>query len=327
MRRPSPQVILVLRLVFSGVLLWVLITKIGANWSEAIPDPTSGTIAWLLGAFVLTVAGIALSALRWSAVLEALDVRAPFRRLLVLYLAGQFMSNVLPSTIGGDALRVSRLSRDTGDPPTVFASVVLERLTGWIVLPIITLTGLVINPGLRDLGRASMLATIVAVATLILLVVVILLTLRGRNLDTPLTHSVGWRRFTSAVRLGIHSLSRQPGSIVRILATGFLYQLLMIGSALTAARALNLPAGVGPTALLAFVPAVLIAQVLPISISGLGVREGLFVLFLNPLGIPRSQAIALGLLLYLLMLGASLLGAPAFAVDGGRKRRQEAEPT
>ena len=73
---------------------------------------------------------------------------------------------------------------------------------------------------------------------------------------------------------------------------------------------------VGPTALLAFFPAVLIAQVLPISISGLGVREGAFVLFLTPLGVPTQQAIALGLLLYLLNVAVSLLGAPAFAVGG-----------
>jgi hypothetical protein len=61
---------------------------------------------------------------------------------------------------------------------------------------------------------------------------------------------------------------------------------VLIAAALMAARALGLPAGVGPTALLAFVPAVLIAQVIPISISGLGVREGLFALFLHPLGVP-----------------------------------------
>ncbi|MEO7555010.1 MAG: lysylphosphatidylglycerol synthase domain-containing protein, partial [Acidimicrobiales bacterium] len=59
-----------------------------------------------------------------------------------------------------------------------------------------------------------------------------------------------------------------------------------------------------------------IAQVLPISISGLGVREGAFILFLHPLGVRDEQAIALGLLLYLLNLLVSLLGAPAFAVGG-----------
>jgi uncharacterized membrane protein YbhN (UPF0104 family) len=314
-RRPSPQVILVARLALSALLLWVLVTKIGTNWSEAIPDPTAKTFAWLAGALALTLFGVVLSAARWAAVLEALDIRAPFRRLLSLYFAGQFMGNVLPSTIGGDAVRVSRLSRDTGEGPTVFASVVLERLTGWLVLPVITLVGLLVNPGLRELGRASALAAGVAVATLVLLAIVLFLTNRsGKGLEGRLEHNEGWRRFTDAVRFGIQHLVSEPGPTARIVATGFAYQLVLIGSALMAARALNLPSGAGPTALLAFVPAVLTAQVLPISISGLGVREGLFVLFLDPLGVPRSQAVALGLLLYLLNLVVSLLGAPAFAV-------------
>jgi hypothetical protein len=53
------------------------------------------------------------------------------------------------------------------------------------------------------------------------------------------------------------------------------------------------------------------------------VREGAFVLFLTPLGVPTQQAIALGLLLYLLNVAVSLLGAPAFAV-GGRGARTAA---
>lgn len=325
MRLSKPQLVLLARVAISAALLWLLVTKIGSNWSEAIPDPTAHTFFWLAGALLLTLAGVVLSAARWSAVLAALDLRPPFRRLLSLYFAGQFMGNVLPSTIGGDALRVSRLSKDTGAGPTVFASVVLERLTGWVVLPVITLVGLAVNPGLRDLGRASALAFAVAAGTLTLLVVVVFLTGRqGKGIEGKLEQVDGWRMFTSATRFGLQKLIREPGQTARILATGFAYQLILIGSALMAARALNLPSGAGPTALLAFVPAVLTAQVLPISISGLGVREGLFVLFLNPLGIPRSQAIALGLLLYLLNLVVSLFGAPAFAVGARQQNRQDA---
>ncbi|NLD78230.1 MAG: flippase-like domain-containing protein [Acidimicrobiales bacterium] len=315
MHLSRPQFVLVGRLIISAILLWVLMTRIGANWSEAIPDPTTGTIAWLIGAFALTFIGVVVSAVRWGAVLAALGQHPPFKRLLSLYLAGQFMGNVLPSTIGGDALRVSRLSRENGETPTTFASVVLERLTGWVVLPVITLTGLLVNPGLRELGRASAIAFATAAGTLLLLTVVLVLTARpGRGIESRLEHNEGWRRFTSAVRFGIQRLAHHPGATARILATGFAYQLILIAAALMAARALGLPAGVGPTALLAFVPAVLIAQVLPISISGLGVREGLFALFLHPLGVPRSQAIALGLLLYVLNLLVSLFGAPAFAI-------------
>ncbi|MBX3285823.1 MAG: flippase-like domain-containing protein [Actinobacteria bacterium] len=315
MQISRPQLIMAARLVISALLLWVLVTKIGTNWSETIPDATGHTLAWLAGALVLTFLGVVLSAVRWSAVLAALGQHPPFGRLLSLYFAGQFVGNVLPSTIGGDALRVSRLAKDNGEGPTTFASVVLERLTGWLVLPVITLFGLAVNPGLRELGRASAIAFAVAAGTLTLLVVVLFLTARpGQGLEGRLEHNEGWRRFTSAVRFGIHRLVHEPAATARILATGFAYQLILIGSALMAARALGLPSGAGPTALLAFLPAVLIAQVLPISISGLGVRELLFVLFLHPLGVPRSQAIALGLLLYLLNLVVSLLGAPAFAV-------------
>ena len=47
--------------------------------------------------------------------------------------------------------------------------------------------------------------------------------------------------------------------------------------------------------------------------------SGAFVLFLTPLGVPAEQAIALGLVLYALNLGVSLIGAPAFAVGGRRQ--------
>jgi hypothetical protein len=58
--------------------------------------------------------------------------------------------------------------------------------------------------------------------------------------------------------------------------------------------------------------------VLPISIAGFGIREGLFVLFLHPLGVPDGKAVALGILIYLLTLVVSLFGAPAFAFGNRR---------
>jgi hypothetical protein len=81
----------------------------------------------------------------------------------------------------------------------------------------------------------------------------------------------------------------------------------------------------GMTPLLAFFPAVLIAQVLPLGIAGLGVREGAFVLFLTPLGVPAEQAIALGLVLYAVNLIVSLAGAPSFAIGGRYSRTTPSE--
>ena len=127
----------------------------------------------------------------------------------------------------------------------------------------------------------------------------------------------GWRRFTGAIHLGIDKFRRQPGLAVEILTTSFAYQLAVVLAAFLATDALGVH--VGWTAILAFMPAVAIVQVLPITIGGLGVREGALVLFLRPLGVSTDHAIALGLLIYGINLVVSLLGAPAFAM-GGRRR-------
>jgi uncharacterized membrane protein YbhN (UPF0104 family) len=320
---PEPQTrrrwVLPLRIVISIVMLGIVYWRVpDFEWEGLIPEWTSTTLLWLAGAALLTVFSIVLSALRWQQVLHALGLHGRLRRLVPLYFAGQFVSNVLPTTIGGDVLRVSRLSRENGDTPDTFASVVLERLTGWLVLPLITFFGLMINPGLRELGRATSLAVVIAVVTLAGLVL-ILFAADHPSLGGRFGAREGWTRFIGAVHLGVAKLRTRPRAAFSVIGAGLLYQFVLCLAALMAAEALGLT-DLGLTPLLAFFPAVLIAQVLPIGISGIGVREGAFVIFLTPLGVPAEQAVALGLLLYLLNLVASLLGAPAFAVGARRDR-------
>lgn len=317
---------LVLRVVGSVVMLAVLVWQApDFEASELVPEWRAATAWWLLGAAAFTLGAIVLSSMRWQAVLTALGVHSNLGRLIRYYLAGQFVSNVLPTTIGGDVLRVSRLSKENGETPASFASVVLERLTGWLILPVLTYVGFVVNPGLTHLGTATKVALALASGTLVLLVGVLVL-VASHRFGARFGGNDGWRRFAGAVHLGLERLRHHPGAAFNVLAVGFAYQLALVVSALFAAKAVGMGVEVGPTALLAFFPAVAIAQVLPVGISGLGVREGAFALFLSPLGVPTEQCVALGLLLYLLNLGVSLLGAPAFAF-GGRGPAGPAAPT
>jgi uncharacterized membrane protein YbhN (UPF0104 family) len=313
---------LVIRLLLSALMLAVLIWRIPPiELDEVVPELTTRTVGWLFVAMALTLVAVVLSAVRWQRVLEVLGLHAALRHLLSYNLAGQFVSNVLPTTIGGDVLRYARLSRETGESPKTFASVVLERLTGWIVLPIISVAGFLVNPPLQHLGRATQVAVGLAFVTLLALCLV-LCAVADRRIGGRFETRDGWRRFAGALYLGLDRLRREPAAAANVLLVGFAYQLALVLAAVAAAQALGLqPAGL--TALLAFFPAVAIAQVLPLGISGLGVREGALVLFLGPLGVAPLDAIALGLLLYLLNLGVSLLGAPAFAIGG---RFPSAEP-
>jgi len=148
--------------------------------------------------------------------------------------------------------------------------------------------------------------------------VVVLVVAYHPRLGGRFAKSEGWARFVGAVHRGVAQMRAHPVAALGVVLAGLAYQLVLVAAALMVAAALGF-GWLGLTPLLAFLPAVLIAQVLPIGISGLGVREGAFVLFLTPLGVPAEQAVALGLVLYALNLLVSLAGAPAFAV-GGRTR-------
>src|SRR5215510_8385204 len=195
-----------LRIAVSALMLAVLVAKVPSfDVSDLVPEWSLATAVWLSIAAVLTLAGIILSAVRWQKVLDALEIRAGLPRLMSHYMAGQFVSNVLPTTIGGDVLRVSRLSRDTGETPGTFASVVLERLTGWLVLPVITVVGFLVNPGLRHLGTATRVALALSVATLVLLVAV-LAAAASTRLGGRFATRADWRRFAGAIHLGVNRL-------------------------------------------------------------------------------------------------------------------------
>ena len=283
--------------------------------ASLFPEWSIRTLAYLVAGLAITGLGVVLATWRWQCVLEALELPQPLRPLLGHYLAGLFVGNFLPSTVGGDVLRTRRLSAATGESEVSFASVVIERLTGWIVLPVLSLMAFVVNRGLLRFGRSSSVAFAVTAATLLALVGVLAAAGSPRIGGRLAGHS-SWLRFLGAVHLGIDRLRRHRRLTGNVLFAGFLYQLVVVAAAWLTARALGVQ--LSSTAALAFVPIVAIVQVLPISVGGLGLREQAFTLFLHPLGVPTGRAVALGLLLYGMNLAASLAGAPAFAF-GQRK--------
>jgi hypothetical protein len=97
-----------------------------------------------------------------------------------------------------------------------------------------------------------------------------------------------------------------------VLVAAIVYQLVVVAAVYCAVHTIGLT--IPNAAVLAFVPAVAMAQVLPISVGGFGLREGLLALLLHPLGAETGQAVAVGLLWYGMMLIVSLAGAPAFAI-------------
>jgi uncharacterized membrane protein YbhN (UPF0104 family) len=304
------------RPVVSIALLAVLVTKIDPTTLVPSNRSLPGTLAFLIGGLVLMFASFVLAAWRWQRVLAVYDQHIGLRTLLSIYLAGQFVGNVLPSTVGGDVLRISRCSKETGSTEVAFASVVIERLTGFFALPLLTFIGFSARPDLIGNGR-SWIALAIAGASLGFLVLILVLAASPRLAGRFKDHA-NWMRYIGIVHVGVDRLRRDPKDAIAALFAAFAYQLTVVCAVYCAVHTIGLTIPNG--AVLAFIPAVAMAQVLPISVGGLGVREGVLALLLHPLGVTTGQAVAVGLLWYAMTLIVSLAGAPAFAI-GSRPAR------
>src|SRR6202011_1844736 len=91
------------RVVATVVMLAVLVSRV--HFASLVPRWDVDTAGWLVAAMVVTLVGTVLAALRWQRVLTTLELKTRITHLVFTYLAGLFVSNFLPTTIGGDVLR------------------------------------------------------------------------------------------------------------------------------------------------------------------------------------------------------------------------------
>ena len=184
------------------------------------------------------------------------------------------------------------------------------------------LFGFLVDPSLLE-SSTAWVALLVSGIALAALVGILVLAAHPQMAGRFREHE-NWMRFIGAAHIGVARLRADPQAALAVLGTAMIYQVSVVLTVGFVILTIGAPVPVG--AVIAFVPVVAMAQVIPISLSGLGVREGMFVLLLHPLGIPNGQAIGIGLLWYLTMLLVSLLGAPAFAVGNRPPADERWEP-
>ena len=213
--------------------------------------------------------------------------------------------------VGGDAVRAYALGKDTQDVSSVTAATFMERLVGLAALvslvPLILLSSIVTErfPGLWLLAPACLVGF--AIASFMLL---------SSRFD-PL-----WRRLRKIQKLArlLEFLARTRKAVfraaqsIRILIATYLLSLIFYVGAAGAvwAAAMSLGADVSMGYLMATVPLVLVAGMLPVSLNGLGITEAGFALFLQMAGVPIVDAVGVGLLLRARLLVTGLFGGLLF---------------
>ena len=310
----------VLRLLISlGLLTFVLLSigleRIGRSLLQAEPGP-------LLIAIGLYGVGVAVRAVRWRALLVALDIHVPLVRLVYLYFAGAFFSTFLPTGFGGDVMRILELSQEA-QATVVLGTVILDRLSGLLVLFAMALLAL---PFSIDLIPLEVWLTIGGAATGGLVAGVLILQGRwlrrlGRRLPGPLSltgegalarafdavNACGWRAVGAALFISL------------------IFNTLLVAINYLVARAVGMRLSL--TYYLVFVPVLSLALTLPISFGGLGVREGAAVLLFTQVGVDNALAVAYSLAMYAVARFTGLFGGLLYLLHSVRGLREAAAGT
>ena len=124
---------------------------------------------------------------------------------------------MLPSTIGGDVLRITRSAKNIGSRETAFVAVALERLSGFLALPVLCLFGFVVDPALLESSTAGVVLLVSGIALAAL--AAILLLAAHPKMAGRFQHHDNWMRFIGAAHIGVERLRADPRAALVVLGT------------------------------------------------------------------------------------------------------------
>ena len=265
---------------------------------------------WLPLIYALFLLNTTLSARKWQLLLRADGVRAPLGSLLASYLIGTFFNLFLPSSIGGDSYRVVDASRHGGAAKS-FASVFADRLTGFLALAIWGLLFSAIGWSRLPDKRILLLPVLVfgLMAGLVFALVQrtwLVAVWRFLRLDRLPKFDAFLHRFLDSLA-GYHADRRL---VAVVFGLSLVFQMIAITTIFCISQALHWD--VPFVYFCIFVPLITLGEALPVSIFGIGVRDGLYVFFFAQAGAAREQALALALVYVLITIVYSLLGGAWF---------------
>jgi uncharacterized protein (TIRG00374 family) len=308
-----------LKLVVSFALLSLLVSRTDLHALGALFR--SLRIPIFFGSILLYLLAQILSTMRWSCLLQAEKIHLPFWRLILLYFEGMFFNLMLPTAIGGDLVRGYQVARLTERREASLASILVERLSGYAALAIIACIAVI--PAYAYVSDPLIVWLTAGSAVGIIAIIASLLSDRLQALFFRLLHGVGLGRFHDAVyRLyeAVQQYWTHRRTLLLALGLSLVLQSLVITIFYLISQALNLSVPLGYFFL--FVPLISVISMLPISIAGLGLREGSAVYLFTKVGLDSAGALSLSLLWFAVTVLCSGLGGVVFLVGHTQPRTQ-----
>ena len=282
------------RACLSATILAYLVSQLDQR--GALRALVSVDLRYLFGAVVVDAAARVTMIARWALLLRSSGAPISVWSAARIFLISSFVGMVLPAG-GADVTRAFTLSRHTLNGREAIASVAVDRLLGVTALLTLGIVGLALLTPDASLPLARLVAGL-SLATAAALSATFW---ADRLIQLALPERL---RRTSAgqwLMLAANDIGRYRGrwrALAAVFGLSLLVQWLRIIEVFLLGTGLHL--GVGLGYYLIFMPIGLLAFMLPISVAGIGVPQGVVVWLLRPVGVPDAQSFALSTLVVML---------------------------
>jgi len=301
--------IMAAKLAVSAGLIALVLSKIDLG---ALKDRLLAPDAAALAATIaLAAVQVVVVAWRFGRVLAALGRPIGLGEAVTINMIGLFFNQSLPSTVGGDAMRIWRLVQRGASLGAAVNGVLLDRITALIGIVILIALTLPLLFDLVEDRRPVIAFTIVLAGG----IVGIVLVLSIRRAPVFLER---WRvvRGVGALLGDLRRVVLQPRHSAPVLGVAVIGHLMT--TAIVYGLALAYGVGVGYVECLVLVSPVVLISVVPISIAGWGVREGAMVAAFALVGIAATEALVVSVTFGLVSVLLGLPGGLVFLATNGK---------
>jgi uncharacterized protein (TIRG00374 family) len=305
-----------LTLVVTGLCTAYLVWKIDlAQTVDVLADANAG---WFLLAIALMTVTLWPMAWRWQWLLRSRGVEDRLGWLTRAYFVSYAAGQILPTSVGGDAVRIFETAkRHPSQGGTAAASVLLERALGGAATLALAAVGFLLAVGEYDVGAYLWIEGVFVVGTIVAGVLVF--SRRARPLLArfrPLLAAVRLDRLAGEVYSALHAYRRHAGLLVAVFALTLAIQAVRVLAIWASGKAVGIDLSARPYYVMG--PLLFLVMLVPFTINGLAVRETFFVSFLGNLGVGADEAFAAGFLFFLVTIAMSLPGGVILAWEGLR---------
>jgi uncharacterized protein (TIRG00374 family) len=323
-RSSRTVLLLTAKVVVSLILFGWLFRRV--QWAQIGPALHNADPRWVAASAAVLIASHFLASYQWGRLLGAAGIELPFWKVSAYYFVAQFFNNFLPANVGGDFMRTLDASRSGSTRANALSTVILDRLIGTVALG-----GVAVVSTLPAIDRFHLAAPYAGVVAFFVVSVVMLRAMLEPRVLATLERTlarIGLSRLSPSLDRLSESLAEfrnRKRLLLELLSVALVTQIMRIGVHILFARALGIH--VEAAYFFLFVPLLAVIVSLPISLNGIGVREGAGILLFGMVGLDRASAFALQFGTYLVAVGVSLIGGLVFlARIPGRRARSRAKP-